>query len=564
MKRRTLLAIVTLLILSTLSCNFLGGGGDEESTDIPPAPTKAAAEAPTSPPEAVIPEEPALPETEKPRVRPADAMTMLHVPSGEFLMGDDTSPYAPEKPTHTVYLDEYWIDQTEVTNAQYRACFEAGVCSEAAVWSNEELDGDRQPVLVSWQAATTYCEWVDTRLPTEAEWEKAVRGTDGRKWPWGNEFEDNRANLNGDEDGYGATAPVGSFPGDASPYGLLDAVGNAGEWVSDWFDAEYYSHSPAQNPTGPGSGEQKVHRAPIANGGGGPEKSRCAARYGVDPSSEYGFRCVSATAPTGEAEPPAPAETTPETSAEQATPGPPTEQATPAGKVATPATFGDTGGSADTPVLNSYREVNVMREGGPDGPIQIEFTAEWDAETSSSHTVIRNAEMATIEEITIGQTRWMRMGDNPWIEQTLTPEEQATWASKISLAQLWGDASEVEADLETTLPEGVELVAAQMFPLDIKAALVFDGEETVNDVHCKRYTVDTDLDYTLDIPGGGEMHYSGHATGAIWVAEQSGIPHVIVRAWMDEDLLIDGEENHSYWEHDITNINETITIEAPE
>jgi hypothetical protein len=205
-----------------------------------------------------------------------------------------------------------------------------------------------------------------------------------------------------------------------------------------------------------------------------------------------------------------------------------------------------------------------MRQGGADGPVQIEFIAEWNAATSASRTIIRNAEMATIEEVTIGQARWMRMGDNPWIEQTLTPEEQSTWASKISLAQLWGDANEVKDELKATLPEDVELVPAQMFPMDIKEALVFDGEETVNGVHCKRYTVDTDIDYTQDVPGGGEMHYVGHATGVIWVADQSGIPAVIIRAWMDEDLLVDGEENHSYWEHDITNVNEPINIEAPQ
>lgn len=286
MERRTLLTIVIVLTLLALACSVLGGS-EEEDADTP----EPAAESPTST------AMPAMPETEEPRTRIIDGMVMVHIPAGEFLMGDDESAFAPEKPAHLVYLDEYWIDRTEVTNAQYRACVEAEVCPEPTFWWNEELNGDEQPVLVPWDDADAYCTWVGARLPTEAEWEKAVRGLDGRRWPWGNEFEANRANLSGDEDGYGGTAPVGSFPDDVSPYGLLDAAGNAAEWVSDWFDVQYYATSPARNPTGPTGGEQRVHRAPAANGGGGPEKCRCVARYGVDPGWEYGFRCVSGLAP---------------------------------------------------------------------------------------------------------------------------------------------------------------------------------------------------------------------------------------------------------------------------
>ena len=542
MKRRTFLAIVTILTLVTLSCGFLGGREDE-AAEAPPSSTETAGEAPTSPPEATTPPEPVLPETESARIRPADGMTVLHVPAGEFLMGDDASPFAPEKPAHMVYLDEYWIDRTEVTNAQYRACVEAGVCPEPESWGNEELNGDNQPVLVPWESARNYCEWVGARLPTEAEWEKAIRGTDGRVWPWGNEFEANRANLSDDADGYGGTAPVGGFPGDVSPYGLLDAAGNAGEWVSDWFDAEYYAHSPAQNPTGPASGEQKVHRAPITNGGGGPEKCRCVARYGVDPNWEYGFRCVSTTPPEEEAELPS-TEAAPATSTEEPIPAPSGDAV---------AWDGSTG-------LNSYREYTVMRDGGPDGTALSELTAEWSAATSASWYTVGYGGNVAMEEITIGNTRWTRMGDSPWLEETLTTEERATWESKMSLAQLWGDASEVEEELEAVLPEGIELVPAQIFPLDIKAAMVFDGEETVNGVDCRRYTVDTDLDYTRE----DGSHTTGHATGVIWIANQSGMPPIIVRAWMDEDLIVDGKESHPYWEHDITHINEPITIEPPE
>ena len=110
-----------------------------------------------------------------------------------------------------------------------------------------------------------------------------------------------RANLSGDTDGYGPTAPVGSFPDDVSPYGLFDAAGNAAEWVADWWDAEYYARSPERNPAGPASGDQRVHRAPIANAGGGPEKCRCVARYAASPNWDYGVRCVSVMRPEGEA-----------------------------------------------------------------------------------------------------------------------------------------------------------------------------------------------------------------------------------------------------------------------
>jgi formylglycine-generating enzyme required for sulfatase activity len=280
MKRRSSLAIVTILVLLTLSCNFLGGG-EEEGAEATPPPT-----------------EPALPEAESPRVRPADGMPMVHVPAGEFLMGDDTSPFASEKPAHTVYLDEYWIDRYEVTNAQYGLCVDAGACAEPQSWEDSNLNGDPQPALVVWEAAQAYCHWGEGRLATEAEWEKAARGTDGRKWPWGNEFDPSLANLNGDEDGYEFTAPVGSFPRGASPYDLMDVAGNAAEWVSDWYDPEYYAESPTHNPAGPASGEQRLVRGTLANGGGGPEKCRCVARFPNDPVRwEFGFRCVSNTPP---------------------------------------------------------------------------------------------------------------------------------------------------------------------------------------------------------------------------------------------------------------------------
>jgi len=229
---------------------------------------------------------------------------------------------------------------------------------------------------------------------------------------------------------------------------------------------------------------------------------------------------------------------------------------------------GDAGEDGAQTYLKSYQNVTLVRDGGADGPVMARFTAEWDAENAASRTVIGNAEQGAVEEITIGASRWTRLGSRPWIEQTLTPEEEAAWFSKLSLAQLWGDASLIEEDLGSVLPEGVELVPAQIFPLAIKAAMVFDGEETVNGVHCRRYAVDTDLDYSHDLPGVGKTDYTGHATGVIWVADQSSIPPVIIRAQMDQDLTTTRpgyeQTTHPYWEHDLTHINEPVTIAPPE
>jgi hypothetical protein len=190
-----------------------------------------------------------------------------------------------------------------------------------------------------------------------------------------------------------------------------------------------------------------------------------------------------------------------------------------------------------------------------DGPLEQQFLFEWDAATKSSRTVV-----GPIEEITIGSTRWTRMGDNPWMEQTLSPEEQAAWEEKMAFAQHWGDPDLLEEDLEASLPDDVELVPAQIFPVPIKAAMVFDGEETVNGVLCKRYTVDTDLDYTRETGS----HTTGHAKGSMWVAAQAGTPPVVVRAVMEEDLVVDSDPSHHSWEYDLTDVNQPVTIEPPE
>ena len=145
-----------------------------------------------------------------------------------------------------------------VTQAEYNECVSSGKCS-----ANQKYDGftgDRQPVVgVNWNDARTYCEWAGKRLPTEAEWEKAARGTDGRIYPWGNTIDPTRANYA--DSGIGKTSKVGSYPSGASPYGALDMAGNAWEWVADWHDKNYYRNSPSKNPQGPDSGKYRVLRA---------------------------------------------------------------------------------------------------------------------------------------------------------------------------------------------------------------------------------------------------------------------------------------------------------------
>jgi formylglycine-generating enzyme required for sulfatase activity len=259
-------------------------------------------------------------------------MAMIYVPAGEFIMGSSIGEN--EGPEHKVYVDAFWIDQTEVTNAMFRKFVDATSYrtnaemdgwasvfnSSAKEWQDitgaswqhprgpsNDLSGlDNYPVVqISWNDAKAYCEWVGRRLPTEAEWEKAARGTDSRIYPWGNQ------NVTGDllnladqnlnvqwakkdvDDGYQFAAPVGHYPDGASPYGVYDMMGNVQEWVADFYDENYYATSPIRNPTGPMTGQGHILRG----GGWNDGKSSVRVTYRKIDSSEArsdntGFRCA--------------------------------------------------------------------------------------------------------------------------------------------------------------------------------------------------------------------------------------------------------------------------------
>jgi len=230
---------------------------------------------------------------------------MALVPAGEFLRGcaeGDKVALAHEKPQRQITLSEYQIAKYSVTNRQYAAFVGCSGRRPPEHWGGSrppEGIADHPVVNVSWYDALAYCYWLEEvtgkpyRLPTEAQWEKAARGTDGQAYPWGNRWKENRCNAG--KKSKGGTTPVSAYsPAGDSPYGCADMAGNVWEWVADWYDATYYAHSSvSESPYGPASGAVKALR-----GGGwqaNPLQARCSCRFSGDfstTSPAAGFRCA--------------------------------------------------------------------------------------------------------------------------------------------------------------------------------------------------------------------------------------------------------------------------------
>jgi formylglycine-generating enzyme required for sulfatase activity len=225
-------------------------------------------------------------------------MVLLYVPEGPFTMGSEDG-YSDERPVHTVTLPAFWVDQTEVTNGMYAGCVAAGECAAPRRKSSNLIDYyygfegyvDYPVLFISWQDASDYCTWVGRRLPTEAEWEKAARGTDGRPYPWGSALPD--ASLTNFDHILDDVTRVGNYPDGRSPYGALDLAGNVLEWTADWYGEEYYAASPDFDPQGPETGRHRVIRG--GSWTGNINGVRSAHRFIQDPNTpafDIGLRCV--------------------------------------------------------------------------------------------------------------------------------------------------------------------------------------------------------------------------------------------------------------------------------
>ncbi|MGV8118956.1 MAG: formylglycine-generating enzyme family protein [Candidatus Xenobiia bacterium LiM19] len=252
------------------------------------------------------------PEGERPKtvINQKDGSEMVLIPAGEFMMGSREEKSARDDcPGHTVYIDEYCIGKYEVTNDQFSSFVkdshyvtDAEKAGDQRTWRTLAVPGrDTHPVAcVTWNDAKAYCEWAGGNLPSEAQWEKAARGTDGRAYPWGNEWDEKACNWFEGPSASGladifcwrGTAPAGSFPAGANPCGVEDMAGNVWEWCSDWYGESFYRESPSRNPGGPAKGDYRIVR-----GGSWSDYStryfQCACRHQAEPggwSANIGFR----------------------------------------------------------------------------------------------------------------------------------------------------------------------------------------------------------------------------------------------------------------------------------
>jgi formylglycine-generating enzyme required for sulfatase activity len=274
--------------------------------------------------------------------RPAPS-TRADVPAGRFLRGStdtdiaigiricrDTyfkpdnctaSWFEAESPQRSIHIDRFLIDQYEVTNLRYRACVAAGACAPvrwaecvkfdlaSRSWStsapgHKDARSPQHPVVcTTWDQAQTFCAWSGGRLPTEAEWEKAARGTDGRPFPWGKEWNETSLNWGdlspngsfGSSDGASGATPAGSYPASVSPYGAHDMAGNVWEWTQDWYTTDFYAHSGDENPVNrtPAPADGRIVRGGSWSFAG--NGARAAYRYYQAPDTlddAIGFRCA--------------------------------------------------------------------------------------------------------------------------------------------------------------------------------------------------------------------------------------------------------------------------------
>ncbi|MBI9046261.1 MAG: formylglycine-generating enzyme family protein [Anaerolineaceae bacterium] len=292
-----------LLIVLVLGISLMGNGQKGEgilsflaskTPTLTLTPTATQTPEATATPKVSFTPEPGIGST---RISEKDGMLLVFVPFGEFEMGSNDGDQ-DEMPIHSVILDAFWMDQTEVTNAMYAICVQAGACDMLEIISSYSRDHyfgnpefDTYPVIyVDWYDAQDYCKWAGRRLPTEAEWEKAARGTDGRTYPWGEGIDSTLANFDWN---FGNISEVGSYPKGASPYGVLDMGGNVWEWVFDRYDSGYYNYSSYENPQGPSNGEQRSLRGNAWLNDA--VDLRASNRAGFAPSVDgdnIGFRCA--------------------------------------------------------------------------------------------------------------------------------------------------------------------------------------------------------------------------------------------------------------------------------